>query len=127
MSSFTAPLHVIVANSGEVFKLAKSFEFYYDGPNGRETFVIPEGFVTDFASSPRILWSVFSPIGKQTKAALVHDFLYSYELVDRETADKIFYEGMIVLGVNKYIAKSAYYSVKWWGTDSYGTEEPEFK
>jgi hypothetical protein len=37
---------------------------------------IPVGYVTDFASVPPILWSIFPPIGKYNRAALIHDFLY---------------------------------------------------
>jgi Protein of unknown function (DUF1353) len=38
--------------------------------------VVPAGFVTDFASTPRALWSVIPPTGRYQLAAVVHDFLY---------------------------------------------------
>lgn len=37
--------------------------------------VVPKGFRTDFASTPRILQNLFPPTGAWTKAAVVHDFL----------------------------------------------------
>jgi hypothetical protein len=37
---------------------------------------IPVGFITDFASVPRVLWPLFPPFGKYTRAAVVHDYLY---------------------------------------------------
>lgn len=40
---------------------------------------IPSGYVTDFASVPKILWSFCPPIGKYNRAALVHDFLYDMQ------------------------------------------------
>lgn len=36
--------------------------------------VVPAGFVTDFASTPRALWSVIPPTGRYQLAAVVHDF-----------------------------------------------------
>src|SRR5262245_11770367 len=37
--------------------------------------VVPAGFVTDFASTPRAIWSVLPPTGRYQMAAIVHDFL----------------------------------------------------
>src|SRR5262245_55189884 len=49
-------------------------------PNpGQETFqavTVPVGFVTDFASIPRIFWSALPPDGRYTYPAIVHDYLY---------------------------------------------------
>jgi hypothetical protein len=50
----------------------------------------PVGFVTDFASIPRVFWSVLRPDGIYTYAAIVHDYLYWEQPVARETADEIF-------------------------------------
>jgi Protein of unknown function (DUF1353) len=42
-----------------------------------EKIVVPKGFVTDFASIPRPLWSLgLSPHGQYSRAAVIHDFLY---------------------------------------------------
>lgn len=38
---------------------------------------IPRGFVTDFASVPKIFWSVVSSIGKFNLAAIIHDYIYT--------------------------------------------------
>jgi hypothetical protein len=35
---------------------------------------IPEGYVSDGATVPRLLWAVFSPTGILFVASLVHDF-----------------------------------------------------
>ena len=40
-----------------------------------DTFVVPTGFVTDFASVPRFLHWVISPYGAYTRAAVLHDWL----------------------------------------------------
>lgn len=41
---------------------------------------VPEGFIFDGASVPRILWSLtgLTPHGELESAALIHDFLYRY-------------------------------------------------
>ena len=51
---------------------------------------VPAGFVTDFASIPRIFWSVLRPDGLYSYAAIVHDFLYWEQPVTRSAADDIF-------------------------------------
>jgi hypothetical protein len=52
--------------------------------------VVPAGFVTDFASTPRGLWSVLPPTGRYQLAAVVHDFLYWDQACSREQADAVF-------------------------------------
>lgn len=37
------------------------------------TYAVPAGFVTDGASVPRWLWSVFPPVGRYFVAACLHD------------------------------------------------------
>ena len=41
----------------------------------RDTFSVPAGFVTDFATSPRFLHWLVLPYGPYTRAAVLHDFL----------------------------------------------------
>lgn len=52
--------------------------------------VVPKDAYTDFASCPRLIWSFFAPIGKHTRAAIVHDYLYTTGRVSREEADFVF-------------------------------------
>jgi len=67
-------------------------------PNpGQESYssvTVPVGFVTDFASIPRVFWSVLRPDGLYTYPAIVHDYLYWEQVVSREAADLIFKFGM---------------------------------
>jgi hypothetical protein len=57
--------------------------------------IVPAGFVTDFASTPRSVWSIFPPFGKYMMAATVHDFLYWNQPCLREQADALFLAAMI--------------------------------
>lgn len=53
-------------------------EWVYKGTTYRV--IVPEGFITDGASIPRIFWSLagLKPDGLYRAAALVHDFFYQY-------------------------------------------------
>lgn len=79
---------------------------------------VPKGFQTDLASVPRVLWVFFPPFGKYTRAAIIHDYLYS-ELndtgINRYWADKIFYHIMQELRVAGYKRASMYRAVRLFG------------
>jgi hypothetical protein len=64
---------------------------------GTTNFIItvPAGFVTDFASVPRVFWSVLPPTGTYQLAAVVHDFLYWDQGCTREQADQLLRAAMI--------------------------------
>ena len=80
---------------------------------GATVVTVPEGFVTDFASTPFGIGAY----GKTNLAAIVHDFLYrSPDLVwNRYFADSAFYDLMILQGVSRRKALFYYYSVKAFG------------
>jgi hypothetical protein len=50
---------------------------------------VPVGFVTDFASIPRVFWSALRPDGDYGYAAIIHDYLYWEQSVPKNTADDI--------------------------------------
>lgn len=59
------------------------------GQERYEAVTVPKGFVTDFASIPRIFWSALRPDGEYAYAAVVHDYLYWTQTRSREEADQI--------------------------------------
>lgn len=69
----------------------------------RETFVVPKGFVTDFATVPAIVVWLFPKYGKYTLAAILHDYLcaegITLGLVSGRDTDGIFRRVMRELGV----------------------------
>ena len=70
----------------------------YEGRN--QTFTVPAGFVTDFATVPRIFFWLVPTYGVYTKAAILHDYLVEHpELVSRADADGIFRRTLRELGV----------------------------
>jgi len=50
---------------------------------------VPTGFVTDFASIPRLFCSLLPPDGEYAYAAVVHDFLYWTQARSRDEADEV--------------------------------------
>jgi hypothetical protein len=62
---------------------------------------VPAGFDTDYASVPRVFWSIYPPDGSYTEAAIIHDFLYWQQPagMSRADADGVLLEGMAALGV----------------------------
>ena len=116
MSTFTAPLVVEITQAKvrgrTVAKLLRGFVYYRSATDLIE---VPAGFETDFASVPRVLWSLFPPIGLYAKAAVVHDYLYVTHAVDRRTADDILLEACEALGVPMLTRKLLYLAVRIFG------------
>ena len=59
---------------------------------------VPAGFVTDFASVPRLPVVWYLAGGTDQKAAVVHDFLYHSHDVSRAEADAVLREASAVNG-----------------------------
>lgn len=100
------------------WQIVTPFFFYFDENNKEEGVTVPEGFITDFASIPRIFWSILAPTGLYTKAAVVHDFLYSKENksdFERKFCDRMFLEGMRALNVGRITRYTMYLGVRCFG------------
>lgn len=94
----------------------------------------PTGFVTDLASAPSVVWTWFPPEGQYTKAAAIHDYLYSVRgrvghgvKLSRAGVDRVFYLGMKVLGVSEFKSRLMWLAVRTfgashWGEENHGTE-----
>lgn len=98
-------------------------DFFYDtdikAPVGSRI-EVPKGFVTDFASIPRVLWNVLPPTGGYGKAAVIHDLLYrTAGLATRPEADSILLEAMTALGVGRLTRYTIYSGVRVGGFHSY--------
>lgn len=79
------------------------------------TITVPAGFQTDLASVPRFLWAVYPPFGKYTEAAIVHDYLYTWQPCTRAQADSVLMEGMQTLGVSWLSRQIIYDNVRAFG------------
>jgi hypothetical protein len=73
---------------------------------------VPAGFITDFASVPRIFWSVLPRDGKYLYPAIVHDYMYWTQSGERETADETLREGMEEFKVDFVSTNAVYWGVR---------------
>jgi hypothetical protein len=70
--------------------LKEPIEWTPDDPGqGLPTVTVPVGFVTDFASIPRALWTSLPRDGDYVWAAVVHDYLYWFQKTSKEVADNV--------------------------------------
>ena len=65
---------------------------------GPRVIVVPKGFITDFASVPRLPMTYLLAGDTAHAAAVIHDFLYRNKLGTRRQADAIFFEAMAADG-----------------------------
>ena len=73
---------------GKYFKLLD--DMVYIMGTTTTSITVPKGFVTDFASVPTALGSFgLTPHGRQSRAAVIHDYLYWTQGCTREQADNI--------------------------------------
>ncbi len=114
MSSFTKPLTVTKISSRR-WRVARSFKYYVGYEKSKEVISIPAGFETDFASVPRLFWSIIPPDGRHTQAAVLHDYLYHKHIYSRKKSDKIFLEAMKVLRVSWWRRHVMYRAVRMFG------------
>lgn len=79
---------------------------------GLPAITVPEGFVTDLASIPRLFWSVMPRDGKYADAAIVHDYLYWYQTTSKATADTVLEHAMKDLEVSPLVVAAIYVGVR---------------
>ena len=107
MFDYDDPLRVEYID-GRSWLLVEDFSYFDDAPEAGEAgrFIdVPLGFTTDFASIPRLFWTILPPAGQYGKAAVIHDWLYfsgrdgEGDPVTRAYADGVFLRAMKELGV----------------------------
>ena len=80
---------------------------------------VVKGATTDFASIPRPFWPILPPVGRYSKAAVVHDYCYRNGLFDRQTADLLFLHAMEELEVARWKRLVMYNAVRAFGSNAY--------
>lgn len=95
---------------------------YYSERMGREI-TVPQGFVTDFASVPRLPVAYLLAGGCANEAAVIHDYLYrNQKLCSRADADAVFEEAMGVTGQPWWRRKMMYLGVRIFGGTPYAND-----
>lgn len=73
---------------------------------------VPAGFITDFASVPRVPF-IFDVLGDIAhRSAVLHDYLYYCGNVSRYTADRVLLEAMKVDGVAPWKRQQIFWGVR---------------
>lgn len=125
---------IVKVINGNQFELIEDFVFYFPALNGVKNCAlrVEKGFKTDFGSVPQAFQSFVSPIGKPTKAYVLHDRLcvanakgeiwekffnklprkYWNKPITRKEADKVFLEAMKALGVGALKRYTIYFYVR---------------
>jgi len=80
---------------------------------------VPIGFVTDFASIPRALWTTLPRDGDYVWAAVVHDYLYWYQTTTKETADNVLNAAMVDFKIPAVTRIAIYQGVNLGGSSSW--------
>ncbi len=115
----------------DLWIVKKAFSYSLDGV-GVARIVVPQGYLTDGASVPRVFWSFFPPWGRYGHAAVLHDWLCEYlgywdgdnwTRISRKEADNILNDAMKELGVSKATRVTMYTAVKLYTTLSGETEQ----
>ncbi|ECK8872641.1 DUF1353 domain-containing protein [Salmonella enterica subsp. enterica serovar Louisiana] len=121
MSHFTTPA-ILEMLDHYLWRVHEPFEFYLSDDNS-DVISVPAGFVTDLASVPRIFWTLLPPDGKYAKAAIIHDYLYDNALRTKKEADRIFLDGMTILGVPEWKRIVMYLAVRIFGRGNYSKNQ----
>lgn len=112
MSKFTDILTVSPLADGKTWVTRKEFGYDIGKEGSGNSIDMPIGFMTDFASVPRLLWAFLPRWGKYGNAAVIHDYCYWEQRFSRKESDRIFREAMEVLGVPTYKILLMYYAVR---------------
>jgi hypothetical protein len=84
---------------------------------------VPAGFVTDYASVPRLPFAYLLFGGVADEAAVIHDFLYSSGTVSRKIADAVFREAMQACDVAGWRRWPMWLGVRMFGGSHYSPSQ----
>lgn len=98
-------------------------DYLYHDPVTLGVYLVPVGYITDFASIPWPASLLLPPFGLWTEGSVVHDFLYAVgEKGGRDIADRILYTAIREQGVGRITAVAIHIAVKLFGGRAYGRE-----
>lgn len=81
--------------------------------------IVPVGFVTDFASVPRLPLAYLLFGGVADEAAVIHDYLYSTGQCSRKLADDVFAEASKACGASTFQRGAMWLGVRLFGGGRY--------
>lgn len=119
MSAFLSGLKVELATDS-TWRLTEPLIYQSDVLG--KTITVPAGFVTDFASVPRLPVAYLLAGGEANEAAVIHDYLYHSHDVPRADADAVLEEAMGVTGQPWWRRKLMWAGVRVFGGTPYAND-----
>ncbi len=123
MSRYTNILEVSPLADGVTWVLRKEFGYDIGKEGSGNTIDVPLGFMTDFASIPRIFRFLVSKWGKHGNAAVLHDYCYWAQDRSREESDRIFREAMEVSKTKGWRVFLIYWAVRLGGSFAWSNNQ----
>ncbi len=118
MSSFTAPLRVVILegewNGRGLVQLLEPLVYYVGYLNSDDYIVVPAGFISDLVSVPPIARGLIAPLDRAAKAGVVHDWLLYEGKRGKVESAKIFLEALGVLKVPVWKRYIMYWVVRYY-------------
>lgn len=126
MSAFLTKCVLAVADNYDDGQWVLAQPLVYQSDVAGITITVPAGFHTDLASVPRLPVVYLLCGDTSTAAAVVHDYLYGSNLVDRATADAVLREASAVTGVPAWRRFLMWAGVRCFGASHWtGNKAPE--
>lgn len=124
-SYFISPLRVEQIDD-ELWQLTEPLVYY--SQKLQRSLAVPAGFVTDFASVPRLPFVYWLLGGRASKAAVIHDLLYRIGSgVSRADADAILVEAMEATGQAPWRRRLMWQGLRIGGNSSYQKRALDWK
>ena len=105
------------------YALNEDYAYFYE--ETCEVILVPEGFLSDFASIPPAARALFNP-ANYPESSLVHDWLYAVgspgDSDAREKADKVFHAMLRESGIPLVEARTLFESVRAGGAEGFGLD-----
>ena len=83
-------------------------------PRSKQEYVVPCGFISDFASIPRVFWPLVGHPAdhKWREQSVLHDYLCRSGIIPRKLADQIWYDTLRDAGMGYIMAQTLYLAVR---------------
>lgn len=118
---FLSPLKIRALSAEEVKKAGSAVALYeiiddFDVELSTGVVKVQRGFITDFASIPWFaLWFINDDSPGILYPSVIHDYLYTTQPCDRETADRVMATGMIICGARMIQVAVVYWLLRLFG------------
>jgi hypothetical protein len=90
---------------GDSFVLGQDATFEFGNSDARIAICVPKGFSTDLASIPSWAGAFgFDKLGKHSRPAILHDYLFVVQAFEFETVNALFREALRAEGVSSFRA-----------------------